>query len=213
MKNVMRIIFTLSLVILFLSLCLGIISIGYSGIWLHTYNVFTERTKVADIELSELKEDDGGQYVDVVYKEYKQPTGLESVLGISSIKISEKSFKIYGDSIYIGGPILKFKDELTLFNFKTMYKLAKIYGRYSDNNQEISRNDIALTSYSYDLNDGYGDWKNVFEVYRSDSFVGEVYRQFIDTTQLSEPGQFATNRLLKYELYIANSGFIWEYVE
>ena len=213
MKNAIRIIFTLSLVVLFLSLCLGIISVGYSGIWLHTYNVFTERTKVADIELSELKTDIGGEYIDVSFKEYKQPTGLESVFGISSIKTSEKTYKIYGDSIYIGGPILKFKDELTLFNFKTMYKIAKIYGRYSDNTKEINRGDEASSNVSYDINDGYGDWKNVFEVYRSESFVGEIYRQFIDTTQLSEPGQFASNKPLKYELYISNTGFIWEFVQ
>lgn len=210
MKNAFRTIISLSLIISFLVLCIIVLTAGYAGLWLHTYNVFTQKTKVADIELSELKNDENGDYVNVHLTEYSYGSGLETLLYSSNYKVQSHEYKIYGDTIYIGGPIVKFKDELILLNFKTMYKLSKIYGRYSDNDLEISKNADAQKESSYNLNDGYGEWKTMFENFRSDSLLGKIYRLFIDTTQLSEPGQFASNKALNYSIYISNNGFIWE---
>jgi len=210
MKQAIQTILTLSLIIVFLLLCGLVTTAGYAGLWLHTYNVFTQKTKVADVDLSEIKSDSAGEYIEVTLTQYSYTSGLENLFGISNSKTTTTEFKIYGDSIYIGGPIVKFKDELTLLNFKTIYKLSKIYGRYSDNTKEINRSDESQSKSSYDLNGGYGDWKVLFENYRSETLLGQIYRIFVDTTQLSEPGQFASNRTLKYELYMGNSGFLWE---
>jgi len=213
MKNAIRTILSLTLIVAFLLLCITVLTAGYAGIWVHTYNVFTQKTKVADVEISELQSDDAGDYMNVKFTEYSYGSGLETLLYSTNPKIKLNEFKVYGDSLYIGGPIIKFKDELILLNFKTMYKISKIYGRYSDNNEEISRTDDAQRYSSYDLNDGYADWRGLVDNYRADGLVGDFYRLFIDTTQLSEPGQFSSNKSLNYELYISNTGFIWELIK
>lgn len=213
MKNVGKTIVTLVLIIVFLIACMLLIVIGYTGAWLHTYQAFTAKTEVADVTISEQKHDDKGDYVDVEYTPIQTESALVSVIapnnGTAPTKKDTQKFKLYGDVVYIGGPIIKFKDGLILLNFKTIYKIGKIYARYDlDNAKEIARTpDIAS---SYDLNGGIADWKNIYDAYNADTFMGKIYKLFIETPQISSPGMFVNNKVNNYKLYITNTGFMWE---
>jgi hypothetical protein len=207
-----RIIVSFVLVILFLVACLLLILFGYSAAWLYTYQAFTSKTAVAEVTISAQKKDNKGQYVDVKFTPLETQSALATAIGIngaSNTKKDTQNYKLYGDVVYIGGPIIKFKDELILLNFKTIYKVGKIYARYDyDNELEKARTpDIAST---YDINGGFTEWKSIHDGLTDDSLTGKILRMFIDTTQVSSPGMFTNNKETSYVIYITNTGFQWE---
>ncbi len=212
MNKPAKIISSLVLVCVFLVVCLSLIVLGYSAAWLHTYHAFTAKSPVAEVTISAQKQDAKGQYVDVTFTPLQTQSALLTAIAPNNTtdkKEESVSYKLYGDVVYIGGPIVKFKDELILFNFKTIYKIGKIYARYDlDNDKERARTpDIAST---YDINGGFADWKNIHDNLTSDTLLGNILRFFIDTTQVSSPGMFTNNRQSRYTLYITNTGFQWE---
>lgn len=217
MKQTGKIITSLILLVSFLSICLILVSFGYFGAWLHTYKAFTAKTKVAEITISEQKEDDLGEYFEVEYTPVKNESALVKWIAPGSGKSDElekpQTFKLYGDTVHIGGPIIKFKDELILFNFKSIFKIGKIYARYNiDNELEQSRTPEMASS--FDLNGGIDqNWQDIHNNLTNDNLKGGFYRSFVDTTQISTPGQFVSNKKLKYTLYITNNGFLWKLEE
>lgn len=195
--------------------CLGSFASVLAGFWLHTYKVFTAKTPVAEVIISEMKSDEAGSYADVELIQLTSRSALNNLFNstpIVSFNDEKKSqFKVYGDSIYVGGPIVKFKDELTLLNFRTVYKLGKLYGRYDlDNEQETSKPTDAQEQSSYDLNGGYGEWKTVFDHYSSEDLFGQFIRTFVASTQISTAGVFVQNHSQRYLIFITNTGFLWE---
>ncbi len=215
----MKIVFKTLRNFLFLTLlfiiCISSITLGYTGILLHTYNVYTQKEPVAQVVISEKRNDDKGSFAIVRVKVYNfERTGLTHLLfnNISEkTKISDElNFKIYGDTVYMGGPIIKFKDEFIFFNFKTLFKIGKIFGRYElDNVAEQDRIKKGINS-SFDINNGLSEWRVVFDNYQSKGLLGDIIRIFVDTTQLSMAGQMIGSREIKYTVYITNNGFIWK---
>jgi len=208
LKRTLRIILSLLLVIVFLVACIVVSVIGLLGAWMHTYNAFTSKTLVAEVIVSQLKEDEVGQYIDVTYKPVQQQSALAAlfVSAPSNNQTSgEQSFKVYGDTVHIGGPIVKFYDHLILFNFKTIYKVGKIYGRYNlDNEKEINRKAPA----SFDLNGGIDEtWQTL-----NDNIDKWPYNMFFQTTEISTPGMFASKSAGQhtYNIYMTVLGFSWE---
>lgn len=216
MKNATKIITSLLLIIIFLLACGAMLSIGFVGAWLHTYRVLTDRRPVAEITISELKEDDLGQYMDVTYKPIKEESALVALIAPDDSEDvefeQEQTFKLYGDTVHIGGPMVKFNDGLILVNFKTIYKVGKIFSRYNiDNEKEINKTPEMQKKSSYDINGGIdSNWQSVHDKLTENSLRGKIYRIFVDTTQLDVPGQFASNREQTYTLYITNNGFVWD---
>jgi len=211
----LKIIGGLVVVIIFLLACIGSI-IGVSGaIFLNTYAVFTERTPVANVTISALKHDENGDYADVKFQNIAHDSALAALFGqADSTKVTngdEVDYKIYGDTIYVSGPIIKFKDPLILINFKTIYKLGKLYGRYDlDNSKQTSMNATAQSQSSYDVNGGFADWKAVFDSINADNLQGKFDKLFIDTTQISSAGVFISGADQKYTIYMTNLGFLWQ---
>jgi hypothetical protein len=208
LKRTFRIILSLLLVIVFLVACIVFTTLALLGGWMHTYNAFTSKTLVAEIGVSQLKEDENGQFIDVTYKPVQQQSALAALFASApsnNLPAAEQSFKIYGDTVHIGGPIVKFYDHLVLFNFKTIYKVGKIYGRYNlDNELEISRKVPA----SFDLNGGIDEtWQTV-----NDNIDKWPYNMFFQTTEISTPGIFASKAAGQrtYNLYMTTTGFLWE---
>lgn len=212
MKRLIKIIFSLVLVIVFLFVCIAVISIGYFAAILHTYKAFTAKTPVAEITISQQKQDSLGAYSEVNLKLFDPGSALATFIssnGQTEVKSTSETYKLYGDVIYFGGPIIKFEDGFNLLGFKTIYKVGKIFARYDlDIAKENIRTDEMASN--YDLNGGLTDWKSVHDNLVSNNILGFFYRLFIDTTEVSAPGMYVSNKPIKYTVYITNDdGFIW----
>ncbi len=216
MKSTSKLILSLFLIIFFLVACGMVMSVGFVGAWMHTYKAFTKKTPVAEITISQQKKDEFGDYADVVYKPIKVESALSQFIAPKEADSDnfekEHTFKLYGDTIHLGGPIIKFRDELVLLNFDSIYKIGKIFSRYNiDNEKELNKNETQIKNSSFDINGGIDEnWKTVHENLTADNLKGQIIRLFVDTTQLDVPGQFVSNRDLTYTLYVTNSGFLWE---
>jgi hypothetical protein len=113
------------------------------------------------------------------------------------------SFKVYGDTLHVGGPIIKFYDHLALLNFKTIFKVSKLYGRYnSDNQMELNKG----VNSSFDLNGGI----EPFRFTLSDHYTSWPFNMFVHTIEFSDSGIFASSQSKSYNLYIRPTGFLWE---
>lgn len=211
MKTFYKIILSLILIIIFLLSC-GLLSMGVmSGLFLHTYQVFTDKRPIAEMLVSEKKTDQYGEYADVTLKIInKESTALTWTLlnnkSDKNVEFPVKDFKVYGDFVFIGGPIVKFRDEFTLLNFKTMFKLVALSGEYKfDLEKEKNRPDEAFSKFQF--NGGYDDWKPVFNNWKQTGILGDVYRSLIQTTEAQEVGTDITDTQTKYVVYITNGGF------
>lgn len=215
MKTAINTLLSAIIILVCCVVCLGSFTSILAGFWLYTYKVFTAKTPVAEVVISEVKNDDAGSYADVELTQLTSRSALSNLFNSAPIAsfTEEKSshYKVYGDSIYVGGPIVKFKDELMLINFRTVYKLGKLYGRYDlDNEQETTKPTEAQEQSSYDLNGGYGEWKTVFDHYTSADLFGQFLRTFIASTQISTAGVFVQNHSQRYLVFITTTGFLWE---
>lgn len=215
MKRTAKIIVSLALFSLFLILCLVLTIGGYSALLMRTYTVFTQREPVAEVTISEMKEDSYGEYADVYLKVLKvENTALGYLFGTPSTAedssdSSVYSFKIYGDTVHLSGPIIKFQNGLIFINFETIFKLGQVYGRYNfDNLKEENRPDEAFSS--YDINGGISDWQRVFEWHQNDQGLwGSITRLMVDSMQISSEGQAITSQPHKYTVFMTNEGFLW----
>jgi hypothetical protein len=211
-KKLFRIIGVLTLIVIFLLSCLIFVIMSYSALLLHTYNVFTYSQPVARVTISEQKYDDLGAYADVelIILE-REKSALEYLFSPDRGEYNEieaSKYKLYGDTVYLGGPMIKFKNELIFLNFQTIFKLGKIYARYDlDNNLEINRTPAIASS--SDINEGYADWVEINDNFKAPDLLGQFLRSVIDSMQISSAGQFVDDKERSYVLFITNSGFLW----
>jgi len=207
MKRAISILTTLLLGVTLIAVCAFAAALAFFGLWLHTYNVFTERVLVAEVSISESRIDANGEYADVVYQPFAQQSALNHLFTgaqETTPNMSTQTYKLYGDTVHIGGPIVRFYDHLILVNFKTIYKVGTIYGRYNfDNNKELNRKVIS----SFELNGGIDPtWRDV-----NDRITSWPYNMFVNFTNVSSPGiPISKARSANYYLYMSVNGFIFE---
>lgn len=209
MKHRSKITLSIALVILFLATCTIIFAALYFGSWLNSYNAFTAKTLVAKFSLSELKEDENGKYIELEYQPYQQASALVYLFNpqVQPIEGTIEQYKLYGDSVHIGGPIVKFYDNLILFNFQSVYKVTTIYSRYNLDNEAEKNRKFPTT---FNINGGIDPvWQTI-----SDSENSWPYNMFVDTTFISTPAPIppsrGQNQKREYNLYVTSEGFVPE---
>lgn len=181
--------------------------------WLHTYRVFTDKRPVAEVTVSEIKEDENGEYVDVTIKQIKAQSPLNRVFNPKEVDLENfeesETYKIYGDEITLGGPVVRFRDVLTLFNFQTVYKLAVIKGDYSDVSKESVRNNPTMPRV-YELNGGAESWRDVSDALDRKDLKGRIFEMFIDYgVEIQAAGVFASETKEKtFKLCVSEDGFL-----
>ncbi|MBN1332016.1 hypothetical protein JW978_03975 [Candidatus Dojkabacteria bacterium] len=206
MKNTLKIIFSLILIIILLVFCGVFIVIISFASWLHTYRVFTAKTLVAEIQVSELKTDENGyEYFDLTYRPKKQQSGLLTILTSNRPGIDEydesASYTLYGDHFEVGGEIVKFDDFWLLLNLENIYKVTRLEGDYTD----VKKANIAAEQGHrslYELNGGTDEyWK------RLQRNEGD-YEFLVDSIYGNFATKFVQNEAKSYNLYITEDGFI-----
>ncbi|GAB4283591.1 MAG: hypothetical protein Kow0081_0240 [Candidatus Dojkabacteria bacterium] len=213
MKTALKSTFSLILLLLFVIACsLAIILIFAAG-WLHTYRVFTGETPIAKVEVSELKQDEAGEYFEVTIQQVKGRSPLASIFNPSDDSddnlLTPETYKLYGDELHMGGPTIRFKDFLTLFNFDLVYKLAFVRAEYTDPEKEEARN-IETMPRRYDLNGGYTTWRSVYDDFRENNFRGQIMKLFINSLpQINTQGIFVGSSPQTLTLCVTEESFFF----
>jgi hypothetical protein len=213
MKTTTKTVFSLVLALVFMFACFVITVIVFAMAWLHTYRVFTDKRPVAEVTVSALKEDDNGEYVDVTVKQIKAQSPLARIFNPKDVDIEDfeetQTFKIYGDEITLGGPVVRFRDVMTLFNFKTVYKLAVIKGDYTNVEREKGRDNINMPRI-YELNGGAESWQDVSDALEKKDLKGRIFEMFIDYgVEIQAAGVFASeNNEKTFKLCVSEDGFL-----
>lgn len=194
----------LALVVSVVASCAFLSLVLVGGMWLQTYHVLTQETLVAEVIISARQTDQHGEYANVVYQPVEDTSALAYIFSPQHTQNrgNSQDFKIYGDTLHIGGPMIKLHTGLLLFNFENIYKVGVIFGRYNlDPDLERSK---AVNS-SYDINGGIDEtWRDLAV------HINEFPRNLLfDTTQVSTPGVFIESRPVKYQLFITPTGFLW----
>lgn len=208
-KNKTLIFFLVSTIIV----CIVALGIFFAvGTWLNTYKVFTQKTAVAEMTITEIRQDELGPYVEVELTEFDLDSGLEaSLFGIkqtaeSELESSTKTYKLYGDEIYIGGPVIKLKNTFLLANANNVYRIGRLSASYTDSELEAKRDNSTMPN-RYELNSGYSEWRRVNQTYESNSALGVLYRTLIESINIQTPGIFVPERESTYIVYATFQGF------
>lgn len=209
MRTTTKITLTGVLILVFL-LTLGVVVFGISfGSWLHTYQPLTNKMLVAKVLISGLKEDSGGKYLDVSFQPYQYVSAFTYIFSpnVTSYPAERQDFKLYGDSVHIGGPIINLYPNSALFNYPAMFRLTTIFGRYDlDPTAEAERKVNA----TYTLNGG-SDSTTDYILNNQDNWPVTM---FVDRAMVNTPAPVAptsqTEDFREYDIYATKDGFVPE---
>lgn len=209
MLRLVKTIFLIILAILAFGSLFLILETYQFGSWIYNYQAYSTKTLVANITISPITQDDKGQFMNVTYKPISIQSALLTDLGssINPQPITEtQTIKVYGDTVHIGGPIIKIYDSFSFINTKTIYKIAKIYGKYN-----LTADQSTAEPSSFDLNGGIDQTY----LYLEDHLQEWPYDQIIQSMQIDTPGVFGSLSFKErqYQLYITDTGFSWEMVQ
>lgn len=212
MKKTGKVIVSLVLLVIFLFACIIALFLLFFGSWLHTYTALTKETVVAEVIMYQMQTDENGDYIEIEFTPLVQQSALTTVINPGVAATDEtgetQTYKLYGDTVAIGGPMVKFHNELILLNFETAFKLARIRGFY-DVDLEKEKNRTVFSA--VDLNGGFDEtWWTL-----NDSEGEWPYNMFVDRVQFSvprEPG-FKSEGKKRYNLLITKDGFAWDFIE
>jgi hypothetical protein len=194
----------LSLVIVILLAVIAVIIGVGSGIWLQTYKAFTQEKLIATVEAEELKTDaDDYPYFKITYTPVDNPSALTKLLVRDSEGSSEKEvenseeYYIHGDRFVIEAEVINFGNLSNLLGFKTIYKVTRIKGDYSDTQTaQNGRKSI------YDVNGG------IDPVWETLEYNQEILQPFVDGVYGSAVTQGARRQESKWEIYMTEDGLI-----
>jgi hypothetical protein len=199
----------LSIIIVVLLLIIGVIISAATGLWLQTYKVFTQEKLVAVIESQELKKDsEGYPYFEIIYTPVENPSAFTKFLvrdseGSDKKKLQKtQRYDIHGDRFVVEAEVINFDDLATLLGFKTIYKVTRIKGDYSDTEQAQSgRRSI------YDINGG------IDPVWQTLEYNQEILHPYVDGVYGSAVTQGARHEEATWGLYMTEDGLIMKKLE
>jgi hypothetical protein len=95
------------------------------ALWVHTFNVFTQKKVIAEIQVSEKYFRDGKPTFKVKYIPKDDESGF---FGLIKPDTSDEivELEMTGDQIFIDTDFVQWKDWLTFINFKPVYKVSRL---------------------------------------------------------------------------------------
>lgn len=183
------------------------------GLFLQTLYALTRETPVAEVVMSPIQSDDSGQYMNVEFTPYIYPNALSDVLHPQQVDAvgqyqrgDTETYKIYGDTVAVRGPLIKLWPSLLILNFSNTYKLAVIEGEYrypgSTHTHEASQ---------FPLNGGFdASWWNL-----NNQEANFPYSMIVDRFTFSgdeEPGFFDGPKK-RYQIVMTMDSITWNFIE
>lgn len=205
----------LALTCIFLILLLAMVTSIGLGLWMQTYKAFTEEVLVAVVEAEERKIDsDDLPYFKITYTPTENPSGLTKIFvgkedGEDTVNNNGKDsnpkelieqreeYYIYGDRFMIESEVVNFSDWANILGFKTMYKITRIRGEYTD--LELEQNSKRSV---YDINGG------IDPVWETLEYNQDTLKPFVDGVYGSSVSQSSRKNSVRWNIYMTEDGLI-----
>jgi len=180
------------------------------ALFLQTFSALTRETPVAQVVMVPIQSDDNGEYMDIEFTPYRFESSLAHVFnlqdtGSAGAPGETQTFKIYGDTVAVRGPLIKLHPGLLILNFENIYKLSLIEGEYR-RASNAGREGTEIT-----INGGFDDsWWNV-----NNQEANFPYNLIVDRFTFSgdeEPGFYGEGRK-RYEIVVTMDAITWNYIE
>jgi len=183
------------------------------ALWLQTFVALTRETPVAEVVMSPIQADDTGEYIQIEFTPYVTESALlhifnrEAATAPQTLEPGEtQTYKIYGDTVAVRGPLIKLHPTLLILNFSNVYKLALIEGEYR---RQSASNPSEGTEIP--LNGGFDDsWWNFNS--REATFP---YNLIVDRFTFAgdeEPGFFGSGKK-RYQIVVTLDSITWNFIE
>ncbi len=173
------------------------------GLWLQTYKAFTQEKLVAVVKTTAIKEDDHkNPYFKIVYTPIDEPSALSRIFVKNNDKAKEAinervEYYINGDRFMVESEVVKFQNWATLLGFKTIYKVTRIRGEYTDIDKEKDGKRSI-----FDINGGIDPGWETLE-YNQESLSG-----LVESIYGSSASQSARPQEKSWGLYMTEDGLI-----
>jgi len=186
-------------------------SLGSLALFLQTFFALTRETPVAEVIMSPIQTDEKGAYIEIVYTPYREESALLHIVNKDeSAPVLEsggsQTYKIYGDTVAVRGPMIKLHPALLILNFENVYKLSLIEGEYRRQQNRASGEGTEVT-----INGGFSDFWWDFNNEES----AFPYNLIVDRVTFSgdeEPGFEGTGKK-RYQIVVTMDSITWNFIE
>jgi hypothetical protein len=195
-----------ALVVILIASCLTLTA---WALFLQTVTALTRETPVAEVIMGPIQTDENGEYMEIQFTEYPRPTALTEIFRSGDTtepgeKGIPQTYRIYGDTVAIRGPLIKLHALPLILNFSNTYKLSLIEGEYR-------RPGAASEGTEIPINGGFDPYWWDFNS-REAQFP---YSVLIDRFTISgdeEPGFYGTGKK-RYEIVMTMDAITWNFIE
>jgi hypothetical protein len=191
-------------ILFFIILILFVISSVGIGLWLQTYKALTAEKLVAYVVTEELKKDDTeAPYFQITYTPVETTSALTKVFVKDSdpqdkeLLDKRQELYLYGDRFMIESEVINFQDWANILGFKTIYKISRIRGEYTDIEQEQNGKRSVI-----DLDGG------IDPVWQSLEYNQEQFSSIVESVYGSSASQGVRRNSVKWGIYMTEDGLI-----
>jgi hypothetical protein len=182
------------------------------ALFLQTFTALTREVVVAEVVMSPIQSDENGQYMEIQYTPYANQSALLHIFNPDALSSEgtpplevPQTYKIYGDTAAVRGPLVKLYPSLLILNFNNIYKLALIEGEYRQSSNSGGEGT------EIPINGGFDDsWWNFNS--REATFP---YNMIVDRFTFSgdeEPGFYGSGKK-RYQIVVTMDSITWNFVE
>lgn len=179
------------------------------ALFLRTVFALTRETPVAEVVMSPLQTDDNGAYMDIEFTPYVQESALENIFSQASGTGPERgeteSYRVYGDTVAIRGPLISLYPALLILNYSNVYKLSVIEGEY-----RMPAN-AGRQGSEFPINGGFDTYWWNFNSQEATYPYNLIVKRFTFSGD-EEPGFVGTERK-RYEIVVTMDAITWNFIE
>jgi hypothetical protein len=183
------------------------------ALWLQTFVALTRETPVAEVIMSPIQTDETGDYIQIEFTPYVNESALLHIFNREAANAAEtlapgetQTYKIYGDTVAVRGPLIKLHPSLIILNFSNIYKLALVEGEYRRRSGSNPGEGTEIF-----INGGFDDsWWDFNS--REASFP---YNLIVDRFTFAgdeEPGFFGGGKK-RYQIVVTLDTLTWNFIE
>ena len=188
---------------------IGLLVIVAAGLF-QAYFALTRETAVAEVIMSPMQTDEAGKpYIDIQFIPYKLQSAWDTALrgeaDNQKTPAEPQTFRVYGDTVAVRGPLIALQNGWRIFNFDNIYKLALIEGEY-----RMPGNSGKGEGSEFAINGGFEEsWWDVNN--QEAKFPYNTVIKRVTFSGDEEPG-FTGNFKKRYQIVVTADSITWNFM-